>query len=194
VTSGLEIGANLVTTASILLAARNSVHTWWTGIAGCALFMVLFQRTQLYADVVLQAFFIAVSGVGWWQWLRGDAGRPLPVTHVGPATLALATTGGVAAAAVYGSLLYRFTDAYAPFVDSAVLVFSVVAQLLLMQRRVESWALWLLVDTIAVPLYASRELYLTAALYAVYWVNAIFGWLAWRRLAEPRRVPGSVAG
>jgi len=177
----LEIGANVATAVSILLAARNSVHTWWTGIAGCALFALLFYGTQLYADVVLQAFFIATSVLGWWNWLRGDAGRPLPITRADPAMLAATAAGGVAATAGYGALLHYFTDAYAPFVDSAVLVFSVIAQLLLMQRRLESWAFWLLVNSIAVPLYASRELYLTAALYAAYWVNAVVAWLTWRR-------------
>jgi hypothetical protein len=37
VTSPLEISANAVNALSILLAGRNSVHTWWTGIIGCAL-------------------------------------------------------------------------------------------------------------------------------------------------------------
>ena len=157
------------------------MHTWWTGIAGCALFALLFYSTQLYADVMLQTFFIATSVVGWWRWLRGDAGRPLPITRAAPGMLAVTAAIGATAAAAYGALLHYFTDAYAPFVDSAVLVFSVIAQVLLMQRRVESWAFWLLVNSIAVPLYASRELYLTAALYAAYWVNAVFAWFAWRR-------------
>ena len=30
-----ELLANAVTTASIVLAGRNSIHTWWTGIIGC---------------------------------------------------------------------------------------------------------------------------------------------------------------
>jgi hypothetical protein len=33
----LEILANLMVTLSIVLAGRNSIHTWWTGIVGCAL-------------------------------------------------------------------------------------------------------------------------------------------------------------
>ncbi len=61
----------------------------------------------------------------------------------------------VAVTAAYGALLHRFTDAYAPFADSAVLAFSVVAQLLLMQRRLETWGFWLLVNTVSVPLFAS---------------------------------------
>ena len=34
-----EIAANAFNAVSILLAARNSLHTWWTGIVGCALFV-----------------------------------------------------------------------------------------------------------------------------------------------------------
>lgn len=180
----LEIAANAVTTISILLAGRNSVHTWWTGIVGCVLFAVLFFQSQLYADVALQLFFVATSALGWWQWLKGDHGQALQVAHADFRKLAWTVPAGIAATAAYGMLLHFFTDAYAPFVDSTVLVFSVIAQFLLMQRRIETWAFWLVVNAIAVPLYASRELYLTAVLYAVYWVNAIVSWLWWRRLAR----------
>ena len=82
----------------------------------------------------------------------------------------------------YGTLLHHFTDAYAPFADSAVLAFSVVAQLLLMRRQLETWAFWLLVNTVSVPLFLSRGLTLTAGLYAMYWLNAWWGgWTWWRQ-------------
>jgi nicotinamide mononucleotide transporter len=182
--SPLEIAANAFTAVAIVLAGRNSVHTWWTGIIGCTLFGLLFAQSRLYADVVLQVFFVGTSLLGWWRWLRGRHGTPLPVTHAGWRTLAWMVPLGVAATAAYGALLHHYTNAYAPFVDSAVLVFSVIAQLLMMGRRIENWPVWLLVNTIAVPLYASRELYLTAVLYAGFWVNAIVSWRWWRRLAE----------
>lgn len=179
--SPLELAANAVTTVSIVLAARNSVHTWWTGIVGCALFAVLFATSQLYADVVLQLFFIGTSARGWWQWLHGEAGHVLPVRRTDARRLGVAALAAVACALLYGLLLHRFTDAYAPFADSAILAFSVLAQLLLMQRRLENWGAWLLVNTLAVPVYASRGLHLTAALYCAYWVNAVFGAWRWRR-------------
>jgi nicotinamide mononucleotide transporter len=91
--------------------------------------------------------------------------------------------GGIAVTGAYGLLLHRFTDAYAPFVDSLVLAFSVLGQLLLIDRRVESWWCWVLVNTVAVPLYLSRGLYLTAALYVGFWVNAIIALRRWNRLA-----------
>lgn len=179
--TALEIGANAATTVSILLAGRNSVHTWWTGIVGAVLFALLFRSTQLYADATLQVFFVATSVIGWRQWLRGDGGRPLPISRSRPAHIGWSVLAAILVAVGYGTLLHRFTDAFAPFLDSAVLVLSVVAQLLLMRRKVETWPFWLAVNTLAVPLFASRGLYLTAVLYSVYWVNALVAWRAWRR-------------
>jgi len=178
----LEVAANAVNTISIFLAARNSVHTWWTGIAGCALFGWLFMGSRLYADATLQGFFIAASAAGWWRWIRGIRGAPLPVRRSPPGHIVLLAAAGVAVTLGYGWLLRRFTNAWAPYPDSAVLAFSVLGQLLLVGRRIESWWCWLLVNTIAVPLYISRDLHLTAALYGAYWVNAVVALVRWRRL------------
>lgn len=190
--STLELVADLVNLIAVLLAARNSVHTWSSGILGCVLFGWLFFESQLYADVTLQGFFIVTSALGWWAWLRGNAGTQLPVSRTAPGTLAWMAALAVVVALAYGALLHHFTDAYAPLVDSLVLTFSVLAQLLLMRRRVENWYAWLLVNTLAVPLYASRELYLTAGLYTLFWCNAWYGLYRWRR--ELREAAAPVAG
>lgn len=182
VAPGLEVGANAVNALSILLAARNSIHTWVTGIIGCILFGVLFFLSRLYADTVLQVFFIATSAVGWRQWRGGGGGRALPVTRVSSASLFLILLASVGVASVYGYVLWRFTDAFAPFLDSVILVLSVAAQLLLMQRKYESWWCWLLADTLAVTLFGIRGLWITAALYSLFWINAALALLRWRRL------------
>ena len=178
-----EVAANAFNAAAIVLAGRNSVHTWWTSIVGCSLFAYVFYATRLYADVTLQVFFVVASIVGWWRWVHGERGAELPVRYSRPGFIAAAALSGAVVAGAYGWLLHSFTDAYAPFLDSIVLAFSVLGQLLLIWRRVENWWCWLLVNTIAVPLYASRGLYLTAALYVGFWVNALVALRTWRRLA-----------
>lgn len=180
----LELAANLFTAMAIFLAGRNSVHTWWSGIVGCALFGLLFYQAKLYADMLLQAFFIVTSVLGWWKWARGAHGDPLPISHANFSSLLWTVPAGIAATLAYGALLHFYTNAYAPFVDSAVLVFSIIGQILLIQRRIENWAFWLLVNSIAMPLYFSRGLYLTAALYIAFWINALASWMWWRKLAR----------
>ena len=182
--NGWEIAANGVNALSILLAMLNNVHTWWTGIAGCVLFGWVFFGAKLYADVTLQLFFIITSALGWWQWTRGERGSELPVRHTPLRPLLMMLISGALVAVGYGWLLHRFTDAYAPFLDSVVLAFSVLAQLLLMRRHYESWWCWLLVNTIAVPLYLSKNLHVTAVLYTAFWINAVVALVRWRKLIQ----------
>jgi len=49
-----------------------------------------------------------------------------------------------------------------------------------MNRKLENWMFWLGVNTIAVPLFYSRGLYITSALYAAYWVHAVYAYFQWR--------------
>ena len=176
--TAIEVAANAMNAVSIVFAGRNSIHTWWTGIVGCFLFGWVFFGAKLYADVTLQAFFVGTSIAGWYNW-RERAERPIattPARQLVPLALAAGTV-----ALGYAWVLQRFTDAVAPLPDSTVLAFSVLGQLLLMARRIETWWCWLLVNTVAVPLFASRELYLTAVLYAGFWVNAVVALRHWRR-------------
>jgi nicotinamide mononucleotide transporter len=183
ITSGLEIGANAVNALSTLLAARNSVHTWWTGIVGCALFGAVFFLSRLYADMLLQVFFIATSAIGWWQWLAGgDNGNALPVTHIAWSRVLLVSLAATVVAASYGYLLWRFTDAFAPFIDSLILALSVAAQILLMYRKYEAWWFWLVVNTLSVTLFGIRGLWITAGLYTAFWINAAVALVRWRQL------------
>lgn len=182
--SAWEISANALNAVSIVLAGRNSVHTWSTGIIGCALFVYVYFGARLYADVTLQVFFIATSILGWWNWLHGRKGAELPLRTSSLRFLLYCAAGGACAVVGYGSLLHRYTNAYAPFLDSVILAFSVLGQFLLMGRRIETWWCWLLVNTIAVPLYFQRGLFLTSVLYAAFWVNAFVSFLHWRKLLK----------
>lgn len=195
----VEVAANAFNLVSILLAGRNRVETWWTGMVGCGLFGVLFLGTQLYADATLQVFFIVTSAIGWWRWRTG-AGRgtatagELPIRRTPAGTIGWAFAAAVGVTLGYGTLLHLLTDAYAPYVDSVVLAFSVVAQVLLMGRRLETWPFWMIVNTVAVPLYLSRGLWPTALLYAGFWINAGVSWWHWHRLwrlARPGAAPGA---
>ncbi|MEM6334970.1 MAG: nicotinamide riboside transporter PnuC [Bacteroidota bacterium] len=181
----LEIAGNVFVLLSVYLARRNSVHTWWAGMIGVTLYGFLFFDAKLYADVVLQVFFFGTCVVGWWQWQRGGTGgTELPVTTLTPAQRIWALATVAAGALTAGTLFSRFTDAALPFADSFILAGSVVAQLLMMRRKIDHWPLWITVDIVAVIVYAAKALYLTSAVYALLLALCIQGLITWRGLVE----------
>ena len=177
----LELAANVMTAVCIFLAGRNNIHTWWTGIVASALFGVLFFNNQLYADSTLQVFFLVTGVLGWIGWNAKNEST-LKITNTPKNEIVTYSVSAILVAVAYGMLLHTFTDAYAPFVDSAVLTLSVVGQLMLMRKRIETWLVWIAVNTISVPLFWSRELYLTSVLYGFFWVNAIVSYYQWKKI------------
>ena len=49
------------------------------------------------------------------------------------------------------------------------------------RKWLENWILWVVINTISVPLYVVRDLWPTAVLYVVLWILAIVGYREWRR-------------
>ncbi len=180
-TSALEWACNLTSLACVILAANNRVLTWPFGIVSCVLFTVLFVDARLYAEAVLQLFFIATSAWGWWHWSAQQAKPAAPIRTLALPPALLLVAGAIVAGGLYALGLQRYTDAASPWWDSQVLALSMLAQWWLMQRNIACWGLWLVVNTISVPLYFSRELYLSGAFYAAYWVMAIVAFLHWRK-------------
>jgi nicotinamide mononucleotide transporter len=176
----LEITANGFNAASIFLASRNSVHTWWTGVIGCALFGLLFWSQHLYADANLQGLFILTSFLGWAFWMQGKVAAP--ITKMGTLDLLVCTGTTTLATLVLQSYLKRYTNDVAPMADALIFTGSLTAQFLLMLRFRETWIVWLIVNSVSIPLLISRELYLSAALYGAFWVNAFYGFQHWKRL------------
>ena len=179
----LELAGNFFTVLCVFLAARNHVLTWPVGIIGSLLYGIMFYESKLYADVALQGFFILTSLKGWINWQHKKQVADLPITRTGKKHLFLFyVPAGILAAIFYGYMLFKLTDASFPFLDSVILTFSVIGQLLLMKRRLETWLFWIIVDLIAVPLYGLKGLYMTSGVYFLFLLNAVYGFWQWRHI------------
>ena len=88
---------------------------------------------------------------------------------------------GAVLTAGWGTLMHRTTDAALPYWDAFILIFSLIAQWLQARKKLECWPGWLLVNTVAIGVYWVKDLRLTAGLYAIFWLMALWGWREWHR-------------
>lgn len=184
----LEIAASALLLVNIALVARRSIWNYPFGIAAVSLYAVLFFETRLYSDMLLQGFYVALNLYGWMNWSRSkaDAGEVVVLT-LGWRARAAWLAGCAALTGAWGWLMHRLTDASLPWWDAGVAMTSVAAQILLSRRYLENWVLWIVVDLVAVPLFASRGLWLTAGVYVLLLGLSIWGLIDWRRAHARRR-------
>mgnify|MGYP002778694095 CR=1 FL=1 len=190
-TSSLEFWGVGLNFAAVLLTMRASRWNFPVGVVACLLFFELFLQYKLYADAVLQIFFLVLVFYGWWNWLRPkshNAELPvraeLPIRRAPRLVLAVSLFGAAIFGGAWGYGLERFTDASVPFFDAQIAAFSVVAQWMIARKWLENWLVWIGVDILATGVFWHKDLKFTALLYALFTVMAIFGFLRWRKLMD----------
>lgn len=178
----------------VWLTVKENAWNFPIGLVNSATFFVVFARVKLYADAGLQVVYFALGVIGWAMWLHGgDHRTSLKVTRAARRELALLTMLAAITTVGLWQTLHRFGGS-ASFWDALTTSLSLASQWLLNRKRLESWLGWLVVDAIYVPLYISKELYLTAILYAVFFVMAAMGWRAWRHTWRTNSAVGADVG
>ena len=179
----LEYAAALLGIINVALVVRRTVWNYPFGIAMVALYFFVFYEARLYSDALLQIFFLVVQLYGWRNWLQAKnaSGGDIPVRYLGTRERLAWLAGLAAVSLIWGLTMDRYTDAAAPVVDAFVAGFSIGAQILMARRFVENWVLWIAVDLVAIGLYWSRDLQVTAGLYFIFLLLAITGLIEWAR-------------
>jgi nicotinamide mononucleotide transporter len=175
----------------IWLLVRRSIWNFPVAMAMVSLIGVTLYEARLYSECGLQAFFFVVNAIGWVQWNRvTSAADTVPVTWMSGQSRAVWAAVTIAISLSLGWLMHTLTNAALPFADSAVTGASIAAQLLLNNRRIENWVLWVAIDVVSVALYLTRDLFFLAALYVAFLVISVIGWRQWTRASRAETTNG----
>jgi nicotinamide mononucleotide transporter len=181
----IEVWAFMLAVIGIACNIRVIHWGWPLAAVSALLYFWLFAQSKLYAEANLQIFFAVVSLWGWWQWLFGKRNRaPLQVVNADARTMRFALLAWLAAWITIGLALAQFTDSDVPYFDAFPTAGSLVASVLLARKMLQNWLLWIAVNVVSIALFAYKNLYLTALLYAILIAIAVMGYAQWRKLLE----------
>ena len=183
----LELVAAAFGVVSVWLSTREHIASWPTALVNTALYFVVLERAQLYANAWLQVFYFGLSCYGWYQWkFGGEAHAGVVISRTAPRTLALLAGIALVSTLLIAGALARFTDAALPWTDAATTSVSLVAQWMLTKKLRENWAIWAGVNIVYIAMYASQGLWPTVALYVAFLLLALHGWRSWGETLRAR--------
>ena len=193
--SHLEWWATVSGAVAVWLSARENIWSWVLGLLNVVLAFALFYQIQLYPDMFLQVFFFITNLIGLWAWTHPKSGEnnknnELKISKLSQQQWLWAGLVGLAFTIILGTFsqnlshflptLFSKPSAF-PYLDSFTTVMSIIATFLLIQKKVEAWFVWLLVDIISTYMYFIKDVKLYSLLYFVFCLVAIFGTINWTR-------------
>lgn len=173
----LELTAVIASATGVWLGTTGKRIMWpWYGVSG-VLYGWLFFNYELYASASLQLVFITAAIWGWFGWgPQGASSRNLSWT-LRASVLSVGTVIWLLITPFLVSL-----GAAAALPDAFGLVFSVIAQILMVLQFRENWVVWFVVNVVYVALFWSQDLKFTSLLYVVFAAIALRGWINWQKL------------
>jgi len=198
-----DLIVNIAALSTVLLAMRRSIWTWPVQFTGAVLLFVASVNAGLSGNALKQALFGALAVYGWWAWRRGtQGGAQLAVRPARPMERAALVAVMLAGTAVVGALFFvtgLSWGAHVPLPEGAFLVAadayifvgSAMATWAQGRALVDFWIVWVAVDLVGVPLAFSSGLVVSGAVYGVFFVLVLVGFVKW--LHEYRTGPLSVA-
>ena len=180
----LELIAVIFGFLSVWYAKKENMLVFPTGIISTGIFVYLLWIFGLLGDMLINAYYFAMSVYGWYVWTRKvDATHFLPISRTTrkekawSAFLFLAATAFVAA--IY--LAFDKFDTWTAYVDTLTTAIFFVGMWLMARKKLENWTYWIIGDIISVPLYWYKGLIFTSLQYFLFTLIAIFGYLAWKK-------------
>lgn len=187
-TSALEWAAVVLGVAEVLLAKANKVWLYPTGIVATLISIYLLLNFGLYAECLLNGYYVVMSVYGWYYWIKKKNEPPVKVTYATRqewiATLLIVFAGW----AVLYLILVKFTPSTVPVWDAWVSSTAWAGMWLLARRKIENWILLNVSNLFAIPLLYHKNLAMFAVLTLILFVVAIFGYFEWRGIIKKEAV------
>lgn len=184
-TNWFELVAATLGLFSIVLQIKQNSWYWLICIAMVSMYIAVYIDYRLYADMLLQIYYLFMSLYGWWSWKFGGSkntkSKSLKVTQTPLRFWPFIVLINLVLFVLLGLFMSRFTNSDVPWIDSFVTAVSFIATWLLARKKIENWILWIIADSISIGLYFYKGMYPTLVLFIVLTILAFVGYHQWKK-------------
>ena len=166
----------------VILAAKENILCWWAAGISVTLYIYIFFSVQLYAETGLQVFYLFMAFYGYYNWNKKEQSLQIIEWSISKHLFILVI--GAILTFLMGFYFATYTNAKMPIVDSFTTVFSIFATYMVVKKILGNWLYWIVIDTVSVYLFYSRDLHLTSLLFMAYTIIAVFGYFNWLKLMQ----------
>jgi len=180
--SGWEIFAALLGMAYIIFASRESQWCWPIAFISTLIYTILFWEGQLPMQAILNFYYMGMAIYGYTLWRKqGATEDTLAITNWSWSKQLIFILIATVISVIVAYYLEVTETSQNPYLDASVTIFSVMNTWLMAKKVLQNWLYWIVIDSAAIVLYAQSGFYATVALFSVYTVLAVLGFISWKK-------------
>ncbi|CAM4042187.1 nicotinamide riboside transporter PnuC [Pseudoalteromonas byunsanensis] len=172
----------------LFLAIKEHNGCWMFGFLSTFMYALMYWQGELFVESLLHGYYMLMAFVGWWMWRQGFKSSKLPICSWPVKYHALITILTIFVS-IIAALLAKKVGYHTPviYIDSLSVFFSIVATYLLVNKVLENWLYWIVINTATMYLFLVKGYYATLVLSVVYTLMACWGYKYWYESYEQRR-------
>lgn len=183
----------------VVFVGKGKISNYFFGLISVSLYAYISYTFKLYGEMMLNLLvYVPVQFIGFYFWRKNMTNKNTVNTAGASEVIAKALNakqwGILAIVTVIGTFSYiellKYLGSALAVLDGATVVISIVAQVLMIMRYREQWALWIIVNIMTISLWAvmyfqngetSTPL---LVMYMMYLCNSIYGYYNWIQLEK----------
>jgi nicotinamide mononucleotide transporter len=169
------------------LAKRNNPWLYFFGIISVSITLMLLWSVGLYAEWMLNVYYLIMSIYGWYWWLRKGEHAQVQAGYATQTQWITAVMAILIGWPLIWWVLYTFTTSDVALWDAWVSITACVGMWLLAKRKIENWIFLNISNAFAVPLLWQKGLMLFSLLTVYLFIIAILGYIEWRKLIQKQK-------
>ena len=173
----IEIIAVIFSLLSVIFAVKNNILTWPFAMIGVTFYGIFFYQNQIWGNMFLQIPFLFQSIYGWSKWEVIDNDKVEWLEKHDRNILVISSFLII----ILITFVLIMTGDKSPYFDGITTSLSLIAMVLLVKKKIDTWLYWMCVDVLFITFFFNEGNYLSSITYFVFLILAIIGLKQWKR-------------
>ncbi len=185
--------ASLTGIICVVLTAKGKISNYYFGIVNVIFYAIVAFNSKYYGEVMLNIlYFLPIQIWAIFEWKKHKISEQKP-DDVKIKTFSWKQRLVWLLITIVATIGYAFVlqklGGNLPWLSSLTVVVSIIAMIILMQRGIEQWILWIVVDIITVIMWVvdlknGTQNISVLIMWIAYLINATYGFINWLKLLK----------
>lgn len=171
----------------VVLTAKGKISSYLFNFIQMITYMVICWDAKLYLEFGEQIFYFVACIFGVFLWKKNmkkndDGTTQVIAKKFMPWHWVVTVVVTVVTTILLGTFGNQILGSTLPYLDAFTVALAVIAQLLMVWRYREQWAVWIVINVSSLVMFVALGQWSMVAMYVAWTINAFYGWYNWTKL------------